>query len=93
MIWDITTPIPMRLTDWRVAPRMHAYSHLELALSLVHVLTYAATFTPPALAANLLVLAASTLNALPILLTYRSRGLMTLQVGQNKAGAGAGQDA
>ena len=89
MIWNITTPIPMRLTDWRVAPRMHAYSHLEFALSLV--LAYAATSTLPALAANVMVLDASTHNALPIMLTYR--GLMTLQVGKNKAGAGAGQDA
>ena len=65
-------------------------SHLELAARSL-VFAHAATSTRPALAANLHVLAASTLNTLSIVLTYR--GLKTLQVGMNKAGAGVGPDA
>ena len=55
-------------------------SHLALA-ALSLVLAYDATSTLPALAANLLILAASTLNALSIVLTYR--GLRKWQVGNN----------
>ena len=57
------------------------------------VLECAATSTLPALAANLLVLAASTLNALSIVLKISYRGLRMLQVIRNTAGAGAGKDA
>ena len=92
MIWNITTPYPHGTDASEESLRRCMRSHLELdGLSLV--LAYAATSSLPAraLAANLLVLAASTLNELSSVLTYR--GLMRLQVGRNKAGAGAGQGA
>ena len=72
MMWNIATPIPMRLTGLKSCSADACtllHSHLELA-ALPLVLAYAATSTPPALAADLLVLAASTLNALSIVLTY-----------------------
>ena len=92
MIWNITTPYPHGTDASEESLRRCMRSHLELdGLSLV--LAYAATSTLPALAANLLFIAASTLNALPIVLTMSYRGLRTLQVRRNKAGTGAGQDA
>ena len=98
-IWNINTPIPMRLArieeqlrGWAWAT-LHSISVIRLAL----VLAYDAAFTLPALTATSLVLAylaASTLPALTALsfvLTYT--GIRTLQVGRKKAGVGAGQGA